>query len=186
MKSVIPLQSSSDIIYVNRKTTYQTASEEGPDFKVDVTVTAVEDLIVNANGGSVVVGDSDPEVIASAINSSKVIGGIRSFADKFNALKTTIETVAATVVKISLQLNFDPAIALGIAKTETQLGILENKEPGKPAWKESSVNPMAWSRNNAAAPDQKERTEVLHSKSAIKSVLSKCFGIQYHRKYRTL
>jgi RHS repeat-associated protein len=139
------LVSNSELYIVDRTTTYRT-SAESPGLKANIVVTVKERIIVDASNKTIV-GDSNP-----------VINGTATSVGRDPISQTDLNTyanIAATVVKVAMQNNFDPTIALGIAKTETQFGLNPNKEKnsdGTPvARKISTVNPMQLSYGKGVA-----------------------------------
>jgi RHS repeat-associated protein len=137
------------------------------------TITTTEITIVERGGGQIVrearllitekqtqyinedgnVVEADPtETTATATNTGN---GVLNFSkDQLN----TMETLGKNIVEVSRAKQFDPTIALGIALTETHMGMLQSNE--KSPAKQTDVNPMQLSSTSGISPTTNLRNNI--------------------------
>ena len=115
-----------------------------------ILVTEKQTQIVNEDGSVV---ETDPtETTATASNTGN---GVRDYSqDQLN----TMANIGKNIVEVSREKQFDPTIALGIARTETHMGMLQSKE-SSPA-KQSDVNPMQLSGSSGIKPTTDLRSNI--------------------------
>jgi RHS repeat-associated protein len=128
---------SGDTYYTTTRTSqYSTTAQDG-NRVANVTITVTESLVMDRNG-NVVVSDPNPSVSSSATNAGS--------NPLTNSELRSIEKITTTAVRLAIQRNFDIPTILAILKTETQFGILPNKE-GVPH-KKSEINPGQFSKSS--------------------------------------
>ncbi|HLG13898.1 MAG TPA: RHS repeat-associated core domain-containing protein, partial [Blastocatellia bacterium] len=134
-------------------TTEVTVQERGGGGVVQqatITITETQTQYVNDNGDVV---QTDPvQTSATAVNTGNAP------IPYSEAQLKTMANVAQNIVEVSRAKNFDPTIALGIARTETHMGTLQSQE-ASPA-KQSPVNPMQLSSTSGIKPTTNLRSNI--------------------------
>lgn len=121
---------------VTRTTQYSTTAQDG-NRQANITVSIAENLVMDRQG-QVVVPDPNPAVttVATSVGSHPIQ----------SAELRLIETIVTTAVTQALKSTFPVPVLLAILKTETQFGILPNREGVR--HKESDINPGQFSASS--------------------------------------
>jgi len=127
---------SGDVFIQATTTTTQVIVQEfgGGQVVQQATVTVTETLVQYVNRQGTVLQSEPVETRATAVNSGNAP---REYS---KAQLNTMANIAKNIVEVSKAKGFEPAIALGIALTETRMGMRPNREGVD--WKRSEINPM--------------------------------------------
>ena len=142
-----PDDTAGDVFIRATITTTQVIVQEvgGGQVTQEATITITETLVEYVNGQGVVLQSEPVETSAKAENTGNA--PITYTQPQLDVM----ENVAKNIVEVSRAKGFDPAVALGIAQTETNMGTRQNTEGV--AWKKSEINPMQLSGGAAKGRD---------------------------------
>jgi hypothetical protein len=127
-------------------TSYQVNDIErgGGQVTQQATITITETQVEYIDGSGTVSGADPIRISASAENT-----GDAPLQYTQDELKT-MSNIAQNIVEVSKQEHFDPTIMLGLARTETHMGMLQSHEASLA--KQSDVNPTQLSGTSGITP----------------------------------
>ena len=137
-----------------RTTTIQVTVQErgGGQLVREATVTITETQNEYVNDDGQVVRTDPSQTTATASNTGK---GIREYTEE--SLRK-MESIAKDIVEVSRQKQFDPTIALGIALTETHMGMLKSRSSSLSM--QTDVNPMQVTPGSGHRPTTDRRYNI--------------------------